>query len=211
MIRHALRALVVCALVSTGLAAVAQEGRTLRWSFEDGAPGSLPPGFEALLGEWKIEVEATAPSASHVLRQTGTFRGPDFPRIVVQGQTFGDLTLRVRCRPESGRIDQACGVVFRLQDGDDYYLARANALEGNVRLYRVVKGDRQQLASADAKVTSNAWHGLAVTARGRKLEVRWDGALVIEASDASFAAGRIGLWTKADSVTAFDDLEAVAE
>lgn len=188
----------------------AEVGRTYRWSFDDASVDALPAGYISVLGDWTIANEPTAPSAPNVLRQTGAYKNPDFPRVLIKGLTFTDLTLRVRCRPESGNIDRACGLVFRAKDSDNYYLTRANALEDNVRLYRIVNGDRQEFASADLKVTSGEWHTLEVSARGTKLEVSWDGRTVLEASDATFAKGKIGLWTKADSVTAFDDLEAVA-
>jgi hypothetical protein len=188
----------------------AEPARTYRWSFDDTIVGSLPADHVSVLGDWAVENDPTAPSAPNVLRQTGAFKNPDFPRVFVKGLTFTDLTLRVRCRAEKGDIDRACGLVFRAKDSDNYYLTRANALEDNVRLYRIVHGDRQELASADLKVTSGEWHTLEVTARGSKLEVSWDGRMVLEAQDTTFAKGKIGLWTKADSVTAFDDLEAVA-
>jgi hypothetical protein len=189
----------------------AEPARTYRWSFDDASVGAPPADCISVLGDWTIASEPTAPSAPNVLRQTGAYKNPDFPRILIKGLTFTDLTLRVRCRPESGTIDRACGLVFRARDSDNYYLTRANALEDNVRLYRVVNGDRQEFASADLKVTSGEWHTLEVTARGTRLEVSWDGRTVLEASDATFAKGKIGLWTKADSITAFDDLEAVAQ
>jgi 3-keto-disaccharide hydrolase len=188
----------------------ADKGRTYRWGFDDAAVGALPPDFLAVLGNWRVEAADSAPSAPSVLRQTGAFKGPDFPRVIVKGLTFTDLTVRVRCRPESGAGDQACGLMFRIRDSDNYYITRANALEGNVRLYRVVNGDRQQFASADLEVTAGQWHMLEATAQGAKISVTWDGRSVIEASDTTFANGKIGLWTKADSVTAFDDLEVVA-
>jgi hypothetical protein len=188
----------------------ADPARTYRWSFDDAAIGALPEDWIAVLGDWTIAGEPTAPSAPNVLRQTGAYKNPDFPRVLIKGLTFADLTLRVRCRPESGNLDRACGLVFRAKDSDNYYVTRANALEDNVRLYRVVNGDRQEFASADLKVTSGEWHTLEVTARGTKLEVSWDGRSMLQASDATFAKGKIGLWTKADSITAFDDLEAVA-
>lgn len=188
----------------------AEPARTYRWSFDDAAAGALPADFISVLGDWKVEGDPTAPSAPNVLRQSGSFKNPDFPRVIVRGLTFGDLTLRVRCRLERGDIDRACGLVFRAKDSDNYYVTRANALEDNVRLYRVVAGDRQQFAGADLKVTSGEWHTLEMTARGSKFQVSWNGRVVIDASDATFTTGKIGLWTKADSVTAFDDLEAVA-
>ena len=165
----------------------------------------------SVLGTWKLEGEASAPSGFQVLRQTGRFRDPDFPRVIVEGLVFTDLALRVRCRPEAGRTDQACGLLFRAKASDAYYVARANALEGNVRLYEVVGRRREQLAASDLEVTSGEWHTLEVEARGTSLSVSWDGREVISATDATFDRGKIGLWTKADSVTAFDDLEARAE
>jgi hypothetical protein len=187
----------------------AEPARTYRWSFDDAAAGSLPADYISVLGDWTVASESTAPSPPNVLRQTGAYKNPDFPRAMVNGLTFVDLTLRVRCRPEKGDIDRACGLMFRAKDSDNYYVTRANALEDNVRLYRVVNGDRQEFASADLKVTSGEWHMLEVTAQGSKLEVSWNGRTVIQANDTTFAKGKIGLWTKADSVTAFDDLEAV--
>lgn len=188
----------------------AEAGHTYRWSFDDTAAGSLPSEFLSGLGEWTTKSDPTAPSAPNVLRQTGAFKSPDYPRVIVKSLTFTDVTVRVHCRPEKGEIDRACGIVFRAKDSDNYYLARANALEDNVRLYHVVNGDRQEFASADLTVATGQWHTLEVTARGTQLGVSWDGHPVLEASDATFTKGKIGLWTKADSVTAFDDLEAVA-
>src|SRR5262249_37278372 len=189
----------------------AEPGRTYRWNFDDAPVGSLPDDFISVLGQWKVEAESTAPSPPNVLRQSGRFNNPDFPRVVVKNLTFTDLTIRVRCRPESGSTDQACGLMFRLKDSDNYFITRANALEGNVRLYRVVNGDRQEFASANAQVTSGQWHTIEAAARGTSLTVKWDGLQVISATDATFSKGKIGLWTKSDSVTAFDDLEASAQ
>ena len=189
----------------------AEPGRTYRWTFDEPRSDALPENLVGVLGNWKIESEPSAPSAPNVLRQTGSFESPDFPRVIVWDLTFTDLALRVRCRPEAGRTDQACGLLFRAKASDAYYVARANALEGNVRLYEVVGGRREQLASSDLDVTSGEWHTLEVEARGTSLSVSWDGREVISATDATFDTGKIGLWTKADSVTAFDDLEARAE
>lgn len=188
----------------------AEKGRTYRWSFDEAA-GPLPADFIHVLGDWRVEAEPSAPSGPNVLRQAGRFKTPDFPRFVIKGLTFADLTVRVRCRPESGSVDQACGLMFRLRDSDNYYITRANPLEGNVRLYRVVGGDRQQLASADLAMVSGQWHTLEATARGQSLTVRWNETPIITATDSTFDKGKIGLWTKADSVTAFDELEARAE
>lgn len=182
----------------------AERGRTYRFTFDEAAPGSTLGDFINVLGQWAVTSE-------HAFRQLGMYATPDYPRVVLKDLTFENLTLSVRCRAESGGTDQACGVMFRLVDSDNYFVTRANALEGNVRLYRVVVGDRQQLASADASVTSAEWHTLGVTARGSGITVRWDGADIITATDSTFARGKVGLWTKADSVTSFDDLKVTAE
>jgi hypothetical protein len=115
----------------------------------------------------------------------------------------------VKCKPVSGRVAPACGVVFRYQDENDYYLTRANALEDNVRFYYVKNGRRIQLANWSVKVTSGAWHELHVDFQGDHIEVYWEGTKRIDAHDHSFSGpGRVGVWTKADSYTLFDDLTA---
>ena len=122
------------------------------------------------------------------------------------------MDLSVRFKAVSGTIDRAAGLVFRLRDANNYYIVRANALENNYRLYHVVNGRRSQFAGANLKVTSGEWHELRVEAMGNKITCYFDGNKKIEATDDAFKdAGKIGLWTKADSVTYFDDLKATAK
>jgi hypothetical protein len=131
-----------------------------------------------------------------------------FP-VAFTGPALKDLHLSVKCKPVSGRVDQGCGLVFRLKDADNYYVTRANALEDNVRLYHVIKGKRVQFASWNGEVKSGVWHELAVDAQDDHFQVSFDGTKVIDAHDKTFAeAGKFGLWTKADSVIYFDDLTA---
>jgi hypothetical protein len=189
----------------------AEIGRTYSWNFDGDAAGALPDDLINVLGDWAVAEDGSSPSTPNLVRQSGSFGNPDFPRVVVKDLDFDNLAVSVRCRAESGDTDQACGLMFRFQDSDNYFITRANALEGNVRLYRVVDGVREQFASADLDVTANDWHTLSATARGAELTVSWDDQQVIAASDSTFASGKIGLWTKADSVTAFDDLQATAE
>src|SRR5262249_34145067 len=112
--------------------------------------------------------------------------------------------------PVSGKVDQGCGLVFRLRDTDNYYVARANALEDNVRLYHVVQGSRRQFAGWNGKVASGQWHELVVLAAGDAFQVLFGGTKVIDAHDQTFTdGGKFGLWTKADSLILFDDLTAV--
>ena len=160
-------------------------------------------------GLWVIKVEADAPSGTHVLAQIDEdATDVRFPMAVVNELLLADLQLSVKCKPVSGKVDQACGLVFRYQNENNYYLTRANALEDNVRFYKVVKGKRQQLGSWGGSVAAGAWQELRVEALGSHFTVFWNGQKVIDASDQTFSkAGRIGLWTKADSITYFDDLK----
>jgi hypothetical protein len=193
------------------------------------SPSTAPPavvGFDALAadtrpegfafartgsgaeGRWVVRADATAPSPPNVLAQVDDdatdYR---FPVAALDAPRIADVVVRARCKPVSGKVDQACGVVARYQDADNYYLTRANALEGNVRLYFVKEGKRKQIASWSGPVTSGAWHELGLDVHGAHLSVHWDGQAVLEHDDDTFAgAGLAGLWTKADSVTYFDDL-----
>jgi hypothetical protein len=174
---------------------LATPGMTYRWSFDDGV---IPPEFFSVLGAWSVD--------NGELVQTGSFPDPDFPRIVIENLSAIDFHLSVKCKPESGSTDRACGLLFRAEDSDNYMLTRANALEDNIRLYRVVDGDRQQFDSASGNVTAGEYHTLEVDAAGSRLVVTWDGTEVMSHDDATFTRGAIGVWTKADSVTRFDDL-----
>jgi len=130
-----------------------------------------------------------------------------FPVAVASEPELRDVRLSVKCKPVSGEVDQACGLVFRYQDENDYYVTRANALEHNIRLYHVVHGNRQQFATWNGTVATGVWHELKVEAQGDHLLVFWDGQQIMDAHDQTFSqAGKVGVWTKADSVTYFDDL-----
>jgi hypothetical protein len=195
-------------MFTTGGGDVAAEpGKRYSFDFDDGT-GPLPGSMSNVLGEWSRVSDPEAPSAPNVLRQGGEFATPDYPRLLVNDLTFADLTMKVRCRVESGGIDRACGIVFRAKDSENYYITRANSLEDNVRLYRVVAGSRMQLASANRSVTSGQWHTLEASAIADELVVRWDGEELIRSKDGTYDRGKVGLWTKADSITSFDDLEA---
>ena len=186
------------------------------WNF-DADPVSAPPaGFsfgrtgKGKPGRWVVQAEKDAPSAGNVLAQLDTdSTNYRFPVAVADEPKLGDVSLSVRCKPVSGRVDQACGLVFRYQDEDNYYLTRANALEDNVNLYYVKDGSRRQIMGWRGKVTSGTWHQLSVETRADHFVVSFDGNKVIDAHDSTFSEpGKVGVWTKADSVTYFDDLSA---
>jgi len=205
----------IAGLTLAALAGVAlAQGSGRSWDFQADKVDGPPAGFsfartgQGSPGRWIVRIDPTSPAGDHVLAQVD----PDdtdyhFPVAVADAPVLKDVRAEVRCRQVSGRVDQACGLAVRYQDADNYYVARANALEDNVRLYRVVGGRRQQLASWSGRVASGVWHTLALAARGDRLTVRWEGKVIMEETDRTFTeAGRAGVWTKADSVTHFDGL-----
>jgi hypothetical protein len=199
------------AAVATG--AAAQPRR--RFDFEDMAARAPPPGFTfALTGggpppRWTVLEDPSAPAGPKVVAETSRDRTDErYPLAVLDGILARDAMVSVRFRPVDGRVDQAAGLVLRYRDARTYYIARANALEDNVRLYRVVDGRRIQFAGVNARVPRDRWQTLGLRAEGDRFEVSLDGRVLFSATDRSFAgAGGVGLWTKADSLTHFDALE----
>jgi hypothetical protein len=194
----------------------APKGAERIWAFDGDTPGAPPTGFSfgrtggGKPGSWIVKADPDAPSKPNVLAQVEA-DGTDnrFPVAVANEPSLRDVRLSVKCKPMSGSVDQACGLVFRYRDENNYYLTRANALENNVRLYHVKDGQRRQFEGWNGTVTGKAWHELRVDARGDHFEVYWDGKRVIDGHDRTFPdAGKVGVWTKADSVTYFDDLAA---
>ncbi len=201
--------------VAVALAQAQQGGASpQKWTFEGDRVGAGPTGFSfgrtgsGRVGRWVVLADNGAPSGANVLAQVDTDEiDHRFPIAIANEPSLRDLRLSVRCKPVSGKVDQACGLVFRYRDENHYYVARANALEDNVRLYHVVDGRRRQIAGWNGRVSGGAWHELRVDARGDHFEVFWDGQKVLDAHDQAFRdAGKVGVWTKADSVTYFDDL-----
>jgi hypothetical protein len=153
--------------------------------------------------KWLVEADRGAPSAPNVLKQSGSGA---FPWCVRDGSSIGDGFVEVKFKPISGKEDQAGGLIWRFKDGSNYYVARANALENNVSLYYTEKGQRNTLEYVDAPVPRNVWHTLRVEYQGKRIKVMLDGKSYIELQDAHIGGtGSVGVWTKADSVTAFDD------
>ena len=159
-------------------------------------------GWTVVQGQWAVEDMPGTPKGKKALLQRATRN--DYNVIVAPAGPFSDLDVSVQFDPLSGKEDASGGIVFRFADGT-YYVIRANALEGNFRLYSYDRG-RRQLASAAVKPPSlGQWHTLRVTAVGDHIQGWLDGALLLDHHDARFKSGRAGLWTKADSITAFHD------
>jgi 3-keto-disaccharide hydrolase len=209
--------LLLAALLTLGCLAQSRDAgaaEAITLDFDASAVGILPTGFSGAVtggggpASWVVVEDFTAPSGGKVLAQTSTdktsFR---FPLCVYEGFTASDVTVSVNFKSISGTVDQAAGLVARYRDKDNYYVVRANALENNVRLYKIERGNRKQFAGANVKVPSGEWQTLALEVKGTHFWVLLNDTLLFEADDATFKnAGKVGLWTKADSVTYFDDL-----
>ena len=200
-------------------APLAAAGKSFFYRFDGDVPGQMPAKFHAALtgqgakGEWVVKADPTAPSEPNVLAQLSDDRTDyRFPLAIADEGSFRDLELSVKFKAVSGKTDRAGGLVFRLKDANNYYVVRANALENNYRLYHVVGGRREQFAGANVNVSSGEWHELRVECVGNQLTCYYDGEKKIEAADDTFKdAGKVGLWTKADSATYFDDLKVTAK
>ena len=159
-------------------------------------------GWSTVAGRWAVEDMAGAPSGKRALVQRATTN--EFNVIVAPG-SYADVDVSMKFKPISGREDASGGIVFRFNDGT-YYVVRANALEDNFRLYSYDRG-RRQIATARVKAPAlGQWHTVRLVAVGDHIQAWLDGALHLDHHDSRFTAGRVGLWTKADSITAFDDL-----
>ncbi len=202
------------ALATLGVFSVSRRGGALAARAEVKLPDNIPvetfdfesqgiEGWTTVDGQWAVEDMAGAPSGKKVLVQRATRN--EFNVIVAPPGPYTDVDVSIRFKPISGRGDASGGIVFRFNDSK-YYVVRANALEDNFRLYYYDRG-RRELSSARVKAPSlGQWHTVRVVALGDQMQAWLDGKLHLDHRDARFKSGRVGLWTKADSITAFDDL-----
>ena len=200
-----MKALLLASLTATAVAAVSSADTV---NFDNMTAGTAPPGWTAMQtgsgsAKWSVEKDDSAPSKPNVLKQSGQ---ATFPVCFKNDTNLKDGFVEVKFKPVDGKEDQAGGVIWRVQDANNYYISRANALEDNVTIYHTINGRRVAFKNINTKVTSGVWHTLRVDFQGDKFTVSFDGKKVIEANDESFKdAGKVGVWTKADSVTLFDD------
>jgi hypothetical protein len=208
-----LRALLATALLAAG--AKAEPAKPKTYTFDQDAPGKPPAGWTFARtknigkpGKWVVESQQDAPSGGKALGQVDKDdTNARYPLAVAADDAPADVRVSVKCKAVSGEVDQACGLVFRYKDENNYYITRSNVLEENVRLYHVKDGKRTQIATWDGTVPGKAWNELAAEAKGETFRVFFNGRKVIEHQDKTFpGGGKVGLWTKADSVTYFDDL-----
>ena len=197
-------------LLAFGLAAA--PGKVI--TFDNDQLGQTPPQWTVAMTNhgraphWEIVKDLSAATQPYVLAQTSADPVRDrFPLAIFDGANFRDGDVSVRIKPVSGREVQAGGVVWRYRDPNNYYLARANALEKNVQVFKVENGQRVPLmAGVRHEIPTNAWSILKVAARGNRFQVYMDHRRILQGWDNTFlTGGKVGLWTVADSVTYFDE------
>ena len=177
-------------------------------NFDKAEVGKPPAGWTATQtgsgrAQWSVIRDDTAPSKPNALKQSGE---ATYPVCIKDDTSIKDGFVEVKFKPISGREDQAAGLVWRAKDPNNYYVARANALESNVTIYHTINGRRTEKKRTSAKVIANQWQSLRVDFQGNHLTVALNGQKALEWDDETFKdAGRVGVWTKADSVTLFDD------
>ena len=182
-------------------------------TFDRASAGRVPPAWACgITGpgtpRWTVEPDTSAPSPPNVLKQSSSAAsGAAYPWCANSGVSMADGYVQVKFKPLAGREDQAGGVIWRWKDGNNYYVARANALENNIALYYTERGRRIGIKSVDTPVMGNQWHSLRVEFSGPRIKVMFDSKQYMDLADDHISgAGAIGVWTKADSVTAFDDV-----
>ncbi len=207
----ALFALVMC----LGTAAYAGVKGVMLWDFENVAPGKLPVGWKVETtgrvsqpATWEVVVDSNAPSGTHVLSLTRVNHHSwgAFNLCWTNAVAFRDGEITVRFRADSGRIDQGGGIMWRVKDRNNYYVARFNPLEDNFRIYYVKNGDRHLVKSAHARFPRGQWVTMKVVQRGDRFQCYLNGKMLLSGTIGVFHdAGGVGLWTKSDAATSFDD------
>ncbi len=194
---------------------IVYKNETKIWNFDNEKQGEIAGGFSNQVtgkgapGKWEVIKDDTATSIPNIIAQISQeYFGYHFSMAVNEKEIYDDFELIVRFKGVKGEEDQGGGPVWRYQDNNNYYIARANPLEDNFRVYKVVDGKRIQMDSARLKVTSGEWHTIRILARKNRIQCFYDEQPYLEVTDDTFLEkGKIGLWTKADAVTYFDDLE----
>ncbi len=200
--------MIVCCIATLAVA-----GDPVTKDFESEAVGAPPAGFEfartgkGTVGRWVVRIEKEADRNHVLVQESADPTDYRFPLAVLREGTYKDITLSVRARPLSGQVDQGFGLVWRYRDANNYYVTRCNADEDNCTIYHTVNGSRRAFLNQSVKVAKNTWHTLKLEATGDHFVVSYDSHKVLDAKDETFKdAGKVGLWTKADSVIEFDDL-----
>jgi len=204
------RVIIVTCIILLAASLTAQNLEKI-WDFDSDKTGEIPEGFTNEVGDWKVISDSTAPSKPNVLAQLAKNSVSTFNIILITNTSYKNVELSVKIKAITGKEDQGGGVVWRAKDTKNYYVARYNPHEDNYRVYKVEKGRRSQLQSADFK-HSEGWHTLRVTMHGDRIEGYYDGKKYLDVKDSTFGEwGQIGLWTKADAQSHFDDLTVIGK
>jgi len=193
-----------CALILAGTA----RGQEKVWNFDGDKPGEIASGFSNEQGKWVVAVDESSPARHKVLAQAAANEKNVFNLALVKGASFKNVDLSVKMKAVAGTIDQGGGLVWRAKDAKNYYVTRYNPLEENFRVDKVENGVRTRFENVPLKAEAG-WHTLRAVMVGDHIECYFDGKKLLDVKDAAFqAAGQIGLWTKADAQTQFDEFKA---
>lgn len=205
-----------CSCLLTLTVATSSSGApaSLSWNFDVDAPNTLSHDFEVgtlfdgrSAGEWRVVQTEKAKSPPQVLGQLqGKGVEHAYKLILIKGTESSDVDLSVSLLPIEGKADMGGGLIWRAANDRNYYLVRTNPLEQNLRIYRVIKGVRHMLGNFDHVIEVRQWHQLRITMTGCQAQVFFDERPAFDLCDETFSEGRIGLWTKSDAITYFDDL-----
>lgn len=190
-------------------ARVAESQAKSAWTmnFDQAKPGTLPADMDARTGKWTIAEDDQAKSGKGVIAQLASNEDSIFNVVLLKGKNYKDLRISVWIKAMQGKVDQGGGPVWRAKDEKNYYVARYNPLEDNLRLYYVKDGRRKMLTGTSLRVDHKAWHKMTVTMVADHITVSLDGKKWLDFHDRTFTeAGMVGLWTKSDARTHFDDL-----
>jgi len=216
--RKALPAITVGLITGLGwMMAMAHDEKPIQWNFDKDAVGKSAEGWKIVSpspvegkSAWTVAADPSAPTPPNVL-SLAMPEGADggYNLAIVEKVAVKDVDLRVKLKAKGGKVDQGGGLVWRYKDEKNYYVCRINPLEGNYRVYKVVDGKRTQLQTADVNIESGKWYNLRAEMSGNQITCYLDTKKLLEASDDTFKdAGLVGVWTKADAATSFDDMVA---
>ncbi len=204
MLTKLISPLLLFALCCGNRISLAQSTPDATFNFDNESAGKLPKDWTAVSSTWMI----AADGANKALKQTGKNKGELFNICIQNRLKYQNLQIELTIKPVDGKEDQGGGLVWRYHDAKNYYLARANPLENNLKVYKVVKGIRKEIKSAKVKMKAGEWYTLKVVMIGYTLDCYLNGQKLMNATDKTFPnAGMIGFWSRADAISLFDDLK----
>jgi len=178
----------------------------VRWTVDPSLYGKPPAESVVFKGTWEVWADVVESNQQYVLCQTGY---ADYPAISLNDRGYGDVTVTTLFKPVSGNKDRAAGIIFRVQDRNNYYIMKANALNNSISIYRFVMGNLTLIKEVSANVPTGTWQELSVESKGNRIRGFLNGKQLLEVHDDTFTSGKVGLWTKTDSVSCFHDVRLI--